>query len=193
MMVYSVYDSEFSEYGFIAEGYPLHGLRAALGILKLPDENGYVPREETLHAAPDAETCGDRIFADMPYQCGYCGGVPAKVDVMRFHSGPQFSLGTGDFLLLLAKRQEIENGVIDAAKVKIFRVPAEVPVVLYGDTLRSLPRSCNGDESIRILDALLFATNSHLNHLQPMNQQDDMLVARNAWQAKLSEPVYLED
>ena len=90
MMVYSVYDSEFSEYGFIAEGYPLHGLRAALGILKLPDENGYVPREETLHAAPDAETCGDRIFADMPYQWGYCGGVPAKVDVMRFHSGPRY-------------------------------------------------------------------------------------------------------
>lgn len=191
-MVYSVYDPEFSDYGFIAEGYPLHGIRAALGVLKLPDENGYVPREETLHAAPDAETCGDRIFADMPYQWGYCGGVPAKVEALRFHSGPQFSLGTGDFLLLLAKRQEIENGVIDAAKAKVFRIPAEVPIVLYGDTLRSLPRSCGGDENVRILDALLFATNSHLNQLQPMGPQDAMIVARNAWQAKLSAPVNLE-
>ena len=57
-MVYSVYDSEFSEYGFIAEGYPLHGLRAALGILKLPDKNGYVPHlTQRLAVIGFSQTC----------------------------------------------------------------------------------------------------------------------------------------
>ena len=51
----------------------------------------------------------------------------------------EFNLGTEDFVLLLARMEDIEDGKLDTAKVKAFRAPAGTLVEVYATTLHYAP------------------------------------------------------
>ena len=175
----------FAPYGRVVTGYPLSGLAQALEQVPLGQPLLYAPYEERFNAVEDATVCGDRFFGGLPYQWGHCSGQNARVAALRWHGGGQLCLGTADFVLLVAHRQEVADGVVPAACVRAFRVPAGVAVEIYDTTLRSLPCSYQG-EPFRVLIGLYYATGSAFT---VDGAQDDLLCARNTWQAALSEPV----
>lgn len=79
----------------------------------------------------------------MPYELGYCNGHNTKLNCLEFHRDSEFNLGTDDFILLLATLSDLEDGELDTAKVKAFKVPAGVMVEVYATTLHYAP--CHAD------------------------------------------------
>ncbi len=181
MKILNVTDAEFRRYGRIVTGLPVDGLLAALKKTPLPDGTDYVPRDDTLHAAPDADAVGTELFGGMPYQLGWCNGHNTRLNCLEYHRDSEFNLGTEDFILLLAKQDEIdENGMLDTACVKAFRVPAGVLVEVYATTLHYAP--CHaGRDGFHVMVALPKGTNTDYRPGNSANVYDETLWARNKW------------
>ena len=181
MKILNASDAEFRRYGRIVTGLPLDGLLAALKKTPLPDGTDYVPRDDILHAAADADAVGAELYGGMPFQLGWCNGHNTRLNCLEYHRDSEFNLGTEDFILLLAKQDEIdENGMLDTACVKAFRVPAGVLVEVYATTLHYAP--CHtGANGFRVMVALPEGTNTPWRPGKRANVYDETLWARNKW------------
>ena len=88
--------------------------------------------------------------------------------------------GETDFVLLLAKEDEIEDGRLDTAKVKAFRVPAGAAVEVYGTTLHYAP--CQTEKTgFRVAVVLPKGTNTEKPAFEPQSEEDTWMTARNKW------------
>ena len=182
MKIIPVTDPAFRAYGRIVDGYPTEGILQALATTPLPEGTAYEPRVESLHAAKDAEAVGTALFGGMPFQLGYCNGHNTKLNCLEYHRESEFNLGTEDFILMLAKMEEIgEDGVLDTAKVRAFRVPAGVMVEVYATTLHYAPCHTDPAKGFRVLVALPANTNTDYRPAPGPNAADNTLWARNKW------------
>lgn len=181
MEIRSVFDPAFKPYGRVVEGYPVDGLLAALKTTPLPDAVAYTPREEALHAAADAEAVGEALFGGMPFQLGWCNGHNTRLNCLEYHRDSEFNLGTEDFVLLLARQEEIAGGKLDTAKVKAFRVPAGTLVEVYATTLHYAPCHVDAAKGFRVLVALPKGTNTAKPAIKNDGGDDPQLWACNKW------------
>lgn len=183
MKIYSVYDSEFKAYGQVVSG--LEGavteILAALETTPLPEAVGYVPTDPVLQELPAADEIREHCFGGMPTQLGWCNGHNTKLNCLEYHRDSEFNLGTEDFILLLAKQDEIEEGILDTAKVKAFQVPAGVLVEVYATTLHYAPCHCDPEKGFRVLVALPWLTNTERPVMENKTVEDAILTARNKW------------
>ena len=149
MSAMNVHDAAFAEYGRIVSNVPTEQLMAVVEKFPLPEAGiCYSPREDDLHGVLDFTPWGEGLYADMPYQLGYCAGSNGRAEVLARHGGSAYVQSDTDFDLLLAHRWE--------GAPRRFRIPAGVLVELYGDTLRSAPLG----RDFRILVILPYATNT---------------------------------
>ena len=181
MEILSVYDSAFKPYGRVVEGYPTEGLVKALATTPCTDGVVYLPRVEVLHSAPNAAKIGEGLYGGMPYELGYCNGHNTKLNCLEFHRDSEFNLGTEDFVLLLARQEEIAGGKLDTAKVKAFRVPAGTLVEVYATTLHYAPCHVDAAKGFRVLVALPKGTNTAKPAIKNDGGDDPQLWARNKW------------
>ena len=181
MHIYPVTDPAFKPYGRIVEGYPVDGILAALKGCNKPENVEYIPKVDVLHAAENAEAIGEALFGGMPFQLGYCNGHNTKLNCLEWHRDSEFNLGTEDFILLIAKQEEIIDGKLDTAKVKAFKAPAGVLVECYATTLHYAPCSAKLGQGFRVLIALPDKTNTDFRPEGGANTMDKMLWARNKW------------
>ena len=182
MKILPITDPAFKPYGRIVEGYPVEGILAALRTCPCPDDVAYVPKVDCIHAAPDAEKVGEALFGGMPFQLGYCNGHNTKLNCLEYHRDSEFNLGTEDFILLIAKQDEIDDeGKLDTAKVKAFRVPAGVMIECYATTLHYAPCHADPAKGFRVLIGLPLNTNTDYRPEGGANQKDATLWARNKW------------
>ena len=123
MKIYSVYDAEFAPYGRVVEGYPVEGILEALKGCPCPDGVVYEPKVDCLHAAKDAEAVGEALYGGMPFQLGYCNGHNTLLNCLEYHRDSEFNLGTEDFILLIAKQEEIIDGVLGCRILTTVRIP----------------------------------------------------------------------
>ncbi|MBQ8555956.1 MAG: DUF4867 family protein [Clostridia bacterium] len=181
MNILSIYDDAFRPYGRVVEGYPVEGILKALAETPCTDAVVYEPRIESLHAAENAEAIGEALYGGMPFQFGFCNGHNTKLNCLEFHRDSEFNLGTEDFILLVAKQDDIVDGVLDTAKVKAFKAPAGVMVECYATTLHYAPCQASKDKGFRVLIALPDKTNTDYRPEGGANTMDKMLWARNKW------------
>ncbi len=182
MKILNVTDAEFRRYGRVVTGYALDGLLAALKKTPLPEGTDYVPRDDTLHAAPGAEAVGAGLFGGMPFQLGWCNGHNTRLNCLEYHRDSEFNLGTEDFILLLAKQDEIgDDGMLDTACVKAFRVPAGTLVEVYATTLHYAPCHTDAAKGFHVMVALPANTNTDWRPEGGANLFDETLWARNKW------------
>ena len=181
MEIRSVFDPAFKPYGRVVEGYPVDGLLAALKTTPLPDAVAYTPREEALHAAADAQAVGEALFGGMPFQLGWCNGHNTRLNCLEYHRDSEFNLGTEAFILLLAKQDEMENGVLDTAKVRAFRVPAGVLIEVYATTLHYAPCSAAPGAPFQVVVVLPRGTNAEKPAICPETLEDRWLWGLNKW------------
>ena len=181
MKILPVTDASFAPYGRVVEGYDVAPLLAALEKTPLTDSVVYVPREELLHQAEGADKVGEALFGGMPFQLGWCNGRNTRLNCLEFHRDSEFNLGTEDFILLIAKQDEIVDGVLDTACVKAFRVPAGVMVECYATTLHYAPCHTDAAKGFRVMVALPAGTNTDYRPEGGANTMDCMLWARNKW------------
>ncbi len=183
MKIYSVYDPEFKPYGQIVEGME-ETIQEILNVLKdtpLPEGTGYVPEDPALQELPAMVEVSEHLYGGMPVQLGWCNGHNTKLNCLEYHRDSEFNLGTEDFILLLAKQDELENGVLDTVKVKAFKVPAGVLVEVYATTLHYAPCHCDANKGLRVMIALPLGTNTDKPMISNKSSEDKRLWACNKW------------
>jgi len=183
MKIYSVYDPEFKPYGQIVEGME-ETIREILDVLKdtpLPEGTGYVPEDQNLQELPAMTEVSEHLYGGMPVQLGWCNGHNTKLNCLEYHRDSEFNLGTENFILLLAKQNEITDGVLDISKVKAFWVPAGVMVECYATTLHYAPCHADPAKGFRVLVALPWLTNTDRPVMENKTPEDAILTARNKW------------
>ena len=182
MQIYSVLDPEFIPYGRVLDGYDTSELLRAMEQIPLPEQGtAYRPGIESLEACGIFRELEQRAYGGMPIQLGMCWSRNTKLNCLEYHRDSEFNIGTHDFILLLARRDEIEGGVLDTAKVKAFRVPAGAVLEVYATTLHFAPCHVDGETGFRVAVLLPLGTNTEKPAIEPQNDEDRMLWARNKW------------
>ena len=183
MKIHSVYDEAFKPYGKVLEGYDCAELIAAMQKIELPESGvAYEPGIDSLEACTAIfGDLRDRGFGGMPIQLGLCWGHNTKLNCLEYHRDSEINLGTHDFVLLLAREDDIVDGVVDTALVKAFRVPAGVPVEVYATTLHYAPCHVDAEAGFRTAVVLPKGTNTAVPDFTPVCEEDKWMTARNKW------------
>ena len=182
MQIHSAADPAFKAYGRILEGYDTAELTKAMEKIAMPAAGtAYEPGIESLEACAVFTDLRDRAYGGMPIQLGMCWGHNTKLNCLEYHRDSEVNIGSADFILLLARQEEIEDGVLDTGKVKAFRVPAGIPVEVYATTLHYAPCHNDPEKGFRVLVALPLNTNTDYRPGKGKNTLDKSLWARNKW------------
>ncbi len=182
MTIHSVFDPAFKPYGKVLEGYDTAELLKAMEAIPLPESGtAYRPGIESLEACAIFADFRDRAYGGMPIQLGMCWGHNTKLNCLEYHRDSEINVGWKDFILLLAREDEIENGVLDTSKVKAFRVPKGVPVEVYATTLHYAPCHTCPHCGFRVAVVLPAGTNTAKPAFEAKNEEDTWMTARNKW------------
>lgn len=182
MKIYSIHDPEFTPYGKVLEGYDTALLLKTLDeVTPLPSGVEYVPSQPELEALPIAGQLSANAYGGMPIQLGWCNGHNTKLNCLEYHRDSELNCGTEDFILLLAREDEIRDGGLDTAAVKAFLVPAGVLVEVYATTLHYAPCAARAGAGFKVLVVLPRGTNGPKPEIVPLNGEDKTLWACNKW------------
>lgn len=161
MHIYSVLDPEFKSYGRVWDDVP-SGLTAplveALSATPIPEGSKYVASAPELEQVEGADTLNLLMYGGRPAQLGWCNGHNTRLNCLEYHRASEFNLGARDFILLLAKREQIVDGKLDTALVKAFRAPAGTLVEVFSTTLHYTPCMVD-DGGFQVMVALPAGTN----------------------------------
>ena len=182
MKIYSVTDPEFKPYGKVLEGYDTKELCEAMAKIEMPAEGvAYEPGIDSLEACAVYSDLRDRGFGGMPIQLGMCWGHNTKLNCLEYHRDSEINIGVNDFVLLLAKEDEIVDGVLDTSLVKAFRAPAGLAVEVYATTLHYAPCHVDAAAGFRTAVVLPKGTNTEVPEFTPVCEEDKWMTARNKW------------
>jgi len=182
MKIIPVSDPAFAPYGKILGGYDTEGLLKTLDeVTPLPEGVEYVASQPELEALPVAKQLSANAYGGMPVQLGWCNGHNTKLNCLEYHRDSEVNCGTQDFILLLAREDEVVDGQLDTAKVKAFYVPAGTMVEVYATTLHYAPCSAKTGAGFKVLVVLPRGTNGPKPAITPLNDEDKTLWACNKW------------
>ncbi len=182
MKIHSIYDPEFKAYGQVLKGYDTKELIDAMLKIDLPAQGvAYEPGIDSLEACQIFKPLTDRAYGGMPIQLGLCWGRNTRLNCLEYHRDSEVNIGTHDFVLLLGLEAQIEDGVFDTALAKAFRVPAGVPVEVFGSSLHYAPCHTNAADGFRVAIVLPKGTNTAKPDFEPACEEDTWMTARNKW------------
>ncbi len=182
MKIYSVNDKEFAPYGKVLHGYDTKELLSVLDEkTPLPEGVGYVPSVASLECTAIFGQLQNNAYGGMPIQIGYCNGHNTKLNCLEYHRDSELNIGLYDFVLLVAKEDDIENGVLDTSEVMAFKAQAGQVVEVYGTTLHYAPCNAEKDGKFKVVIVLPKGTNGALPAISPVNDEDKTLRACNKW------------
>ena len=184
MEILKVTDPEFTNYGRIIEGYDDEKkqiMEALRDNTPIPDGTDYVAEEKALQDLAASDKITNSLSGGSPMQFGWCNGHNTKLNCLEYHRSSEINLGATDFILLLAKREEIVDYKLDSSKVKAFLVPKGVMVEVYATALHYAPCQAHNDSGFQVLVGLPKGTNVGMPQFTPGNQEDKLLTATNKW------------
>lgn len=183
MKIMSVTDPAFKNYGQIITGYDLTELIATLDrVSPCPEGTVYVAEDPELQKLPIVNQLRNNLFGGMPIEMGYCSGHNTKLNGLEYHRDSEINLGVEDFILLLAKREEIgDDGILDTDKVVAFKCPAGVMIEVYATTLHYAPCNAKAGQGFKTLVILPQGTNTAKPEIAILNDEDKALRACNKW------------
>lgn len=176
---YSVSDPEFAAYGRVVDGMDLSDLAAAVADLPMPEkgQSAYEPSIDSLEKCASAAEVSRVLYGEMPTQAGCCWGYNSQMNALEWHQGSEINLAVGEpLVLLLATLFDLENGKLDASKVKAFVLKPGKAIEVYGTTLHYCPCQLS-DNGFRCLVCLPKGTNTDLK----LPHEDKRLTANNKW------------
>lgn len=184
MKICPVTDAAFAPYGRVLTGYESE-TAALVALLNsttpLPKDVEYQAEDSSLQNSEAAHTIQTSLYGGMPVQFGWCNGHNTKLNCLEYHRDSEFNLGSEDFILLLAKQDEIVNGKLDTSKVKAFRVPAGILVEVYATTLHYAPCHSDSNRGFKVMVALPRGTNTTKPAMLARGGDDVYLWACNKW------------
>lgn len=182
MKIYSVDDAEFKPYGKVLEGYDTGALVKALDeSTPLPEGVEYVMSEAALEYTGIFGCLQNNAYGGMPIQIGYCNGHNTRLNCLEYHRDSELNIGSTDFILLLAKMDDIVDGKLDTSRVKAFYAKKGQVVEVYATSLHYAPCSAKKGEGFKVAIVLPKGTNGAVPNLTPINDEDKWMTACNKW------------
>ena len=184
MEILKVTDPEFTNYGRIIEGYEAEKkeiVEALKNSTPIPEGTEYVAEEKALQSLAAADKITNSLFGGSPMQFGWCNGHNTKLNCLEYHRSSEINLGSTDFILLLAKREEIVDFKLDSSKVKAFLCPAGTMIEVYATALHYAPCQASKDSGFQVLVGLPKGTNVGCPDFVRVNTEDKLLTATNKW------------
>ena len=182
MKIYSVLDKEFAPYGKVLTGYDVSDLIKALDEkTPLPDGVEYVMSCADLEYTKAFGVLQNNAYGGMPIQLGYCNGHNTKLNCLEYHRDSELNIGSTDFILLLAKADDIVDGKLDTSKVMAFKAEKGQVVEVYETSLHYAPCSAKKGEGFKVVIALPKGTNGAVPALTAFNEEDKWMTACNKW------------
>lgn len=182
MEIQTVFDPTFKPYGKVLEGYDTSALVRAMNDIPLPESGTeYEPDIASLEACAVYREFRDNAYGGMPIQIGMCWGRNTRLNCLEYHRDSEVNIGEDDFILLVAKADDVVDGVLDTAKVKAFKAPGGVPVEVYATTLHYAPCQTEKNGFFRVAVVLPKGTNGPKPAIDPLNGEDKTLWACNKW------------
>ena len=162
-------------------GFDTAALVAAMQTIPMPEAGtAYEPLIPVLEESGIFDAMQNRAYGGIPIQIGMCWGYNTMLNCLEYHRDSEVNLGTEDFVLLLARQEEIEDGILDTEKVRAFRVPAGVLVEVYATTLHYAP--CQTEKTgFRVAVVLPKGTNTEKPVFEQKSEEDTWMTARNMW------------
>lgn len=182
MKIYSVTDKEFAPYGKVLEGYDTTTLLKVLDEkTPLPEGVEYVMSEAALEYTDIFGQLQNNAYGGMPIQMGYCNGHNTKLNCLEYHRDSELNIGSTDFILLLAKADDIVDGKLDTSKVMAFKANKGQVVEVYETSLHYAPCSAKKGDGFKVVIVLPKGTNGAVPNLTPLNEEDKWMTACNKW------------
>ena len=182
MKIYSVNDPEFKRHGKVLTGYNTDALLKALDEkTPLPEGVEYVMSEAALEYTDIFGALQNNAYGGMPIQIGYCNGHNTKLNCLEYHRDSEINIGSTDFILLLAKADDIVDGKLDTSKVMAFLAKKGDVVEVYETTLHYAPCSAKKGDGFKVTIVLPKGTNGSVPALTPLNEEDKWMTACNKW------------
>lgn len=183
MIIKSVTDKEFSQYGRVIENLDSKELLEKLRETTPAPEDAvvYVPADAGLESLPVMDVLRDNIYGGMPIQIGYCNGCNTKLNCLEYHKDSEIDIAADDIVLLVGRQQDAAGGEYDSAKVEAFLCPKGTAVELYATTLHYAPCSAKNGATFRVIIVLPKGTNTDKPNITPIDDEDKRLFARNKW------------
>ncbi|MBQ4016176.1 MAG: DUF4867 family protein, partial [Oscillospiraceae bacterium] len=108
MNILSVFDESFRPYGKVLQGYDTAELVRAMEAIPLPESGtAYKPGIDSLEACALYGEMQLGAYGGMPIQLGMCWGHNTCLNCLEYHRDSEVNIGDVDFILLLAKQDEI--------------------------------------------------------------------------------------
>lgn len=182
MKIYSVYDSEFKEFGRIVKGFDTSALLEVLGKRECPaDGVVYNPSDAEIESLPEAKMIQEKLYGKMPVQIGYTNGHCTKMKALEYHRDSEFNVADQDIILLLARRQDLaDDFTLDTEMVKAFKVPKGVMVEIYATSLHYAPWQTS-DAGYRCIVVLPRGTNYPVEININGVDEERLMTATNKW------------
>ena len=184
MKIYNVTDEEFLNYGRVIEGYEAEKkeiFETLRDKTPIPEATDYVAKDPVLQNLDGASKIATSLFGGSPMQFGWCNGHNTKLNCLEYHRSSEINFGTTDFILLVAKREEVRDNKIDSSKVKAFLVPAGVMVEVFATVLHYAPCQAHKGSGFQVLVGLPEGTNVGCPTYATPNAEDKLLTATNKW------------
>lgn len=182
MKIESVFDPSFSRFGKVLEGYDTKCLLEAMWAIPMPEAGtAYEPSIPALEATCVYGPLQNNAYGGVPIQLGMCWGYNTKLNCLEYHRDSELNCGATDYVCLLAKLEDMEDGMLDTSKVHAFRVPAGVVVNVYATTLHYAPCSAAPGAGFKVMIGLPRGTNGPKPAIAPLNEEDKALFGRNKW------------
>ena len=163
------------------QGYDTTCLLNAMKTIPLPEAGvAYEPSIPALEATCLYGQFQNNAYGGMPVQLGMCWGRNTRLNCLEYHRDSEINIGASDFILLLAKQEEIADGMLDTAKIQAFRAPAGAVVEVYATSLHYAPCQTE-DTGFRAAVVLPKGTNEAKPVFSPVNEEDGWLTAKNKW------------
>lgn len=175
IQIHSVHEAVFASYGRVIEEDTTE-ICAAAEKLPFPQEGSrYVAAEETLEATEFAKRLREEYCGQLDEQVGICYGHSNRLNALEWHTCNEFNVAVRPLVLLLAKRGDMENGRLDANKVKAFFLAQGEMIEVYSDTLHFCPCEVS-TQGFSCIVGLQRDTNLPLQ-----DRKQELLWARNKW------------
>lgn len=176
-MYQKIESKEFLKYGYILKGDYSSVVDYLINKAKMPLENNlYVRDDLEMGKLAIFKDIKEEVFGMSNIETGYVNGFNSKLNCLEYHASCEVDIAATDFVLLLARQEDIHNDVIDSKDVKAFYVKKGTALVLNPLVLHFSPCKVS-DAGFRCAVILPSGTNQDLDIIP----KDKKLWKENKW------------
>ncbi len=132
MEIRSVSDEEFQKYGKVLSLDAKDIVSYLLNDSIMPEEkNIYVRDEKNMHSLMGIDQIREEVFGNGPIEVGYCNGYNSLLNCLEYHACPEVDIAGDDLVLLLARQEDVKDGMIHSEDIEAFLLKKGQAVILY--------------------------------------------------------------